>query len=270
MAITFSCPSCKAHIQVGDDQAGQTGQCPRCERLMIIPSAQVHRPVLLDADGKPVPVLVQVSTQPGRSGTQERDEPETRGRRSRVPVEKKPSGPMWPWVLGTIGGIIVGILLFASFLALCNYRPPEPSPRVQFMQPRAEVVQRTVLAGRLEGQRAFLQNGVFQLRSNLTTNDPVSAFDAACRSKRYEVDLRRDVGYVIEMDSRQVASTIRVFDRFNNFINSRSNPGIGDASLFHRPQFTDNFFIEVSTTRPGLGEFVLTIREEFVPKPHVP
>lgn len=264
MAIAFSCPSCKAHVQVGDDLAGQTGQCPLCERLIIIPSSAKPMPILLDADGNPVPILAPMKTPPreeSKPKSSRYDEPR-RARRA-APVEKKPTGPMWPWALGILAGIAIVGLLLSSFIVLCAYRPIEPRTNVQVLEinrnkPRASMI------GKLEGNRATLQDGVFQVRGVLTRNDPVHLNG---RYKPYNVELRGNVHYVMEVDSDHFPAAIRLEDRRGKILLENRNPINGNVMIAHVPPFTDEFTVIATSMNPAFGEFTVTIREAHRMKP---
>jgi len=264
MAIAFSCPSCKAHVQVTDDLAGQTGQCPLCERLIVIPSSAKPMPTLLDADGNPVPILMPVQAPPreeAKAKSPRYDEPR-RSRRA-TPVEKKPSGPMWPWALGVLACIAVVGLLFSSFIVLCAYRPVEPRSNVQVLvtnrnKPRDSMI------GKLEGNRATLQDGVFQVRGVLTRNDPVGLNG---RYKHYNIELRGNVHYVLEVDSDHFPAAIRLEDRRGNILLENRNAVNGGVTIAHLPPFTDEFTVIATTVNPGFGDFTVTIREAHRMKP---
>ena len=49
MSISFACPECKVQIEVADEHAGQSGQCPRCQNVMIIPSGKQPLPTMAGA-----------------------------------------------------------------------------------------------------------------------------------------------------------------------------------------------------------------------------
>jgi hypothetical protein len=266
MAISFSCPSCKAHVQVGDELAGQTGQCPRCERLIIIPSNTQPMPILLDADGNPVPIFVPVKMAPSdepKAKSSRYDEP--RRARRRAPVEKKPAGPMWPWALGILAGIAATGLLFSSFIVLCAYRPPQPSANVQIVEmKRAKAF--GVLFGKLDGNRVTLQDGVFQVRAALTRDDPVH-LDG--RYKAYKVELRANVLYEFEVASEQFPPIIHLEDNVGRRIGENRVPKNGSVASFHVPQFTNTFTVVATSANPAMGEFTLTIREAHRMKPPV-
>jgi hypothetical protein len=266
MAISFTCPSCKAHIHVGDESAGQTGQCPRCERLILIPSSDKPMPILLDEQGNPVPILVPVKTSP-RGEAKTREEAPRRARR--VSVEKKPSGPMWPWLLGILGGVVVFVLLLTSFIVLCSYRPRENASNVRIVLNNPAAKPATMI-GRLEGQRAFFQEGVFQIRASLRADDELHPQDFARRRKRYEIALRGNTGYVFEMDSKVLTNAITLTDRNGNVLREDNNPGRGNANIAFMPAITDTYTVFVSSVHPGFGEFTLTILEQGRMRPRVP
>ena len=264
MAISFTCPNCKAYINIGEESAGQTGQCPRCERLILIPSSDKPMPILLDEHGNPVPILT-----PTKAVPREEAKPEPPRRARRVSVEKKPSGPMWPWLLGILGGIAVFVLLLSSFIVLCSYRPRENASNVRIVLNNPAVKPVTMI-GRLEGQRAFFQDGVFQMRASLRADDELHPQDFARRRKRYEIELRGNTPYIFEMNSHVLTNAITMTDRNGNNIRDDRNPGQGNATIAFMPAFTDTYTVFVSSVHPGFGEFTLTIHEQGRMRPPVP
>lgn len=48
--IRFACPGCQAEFTVGDEKAGKTGKCPKCQAAFLIPG-----PDPADAPGPPPP-----------------------------------------------------------------------------------------------------------------------------------------------------------------------------------------------------------------------
>jgi len=268
MAISFSCPNCKAHVQVGDELAGHTGQCPLCERLIVIPSNAQPAPMLLDADGNPVRMSPPVKMPPPLDLKPKSPRCDTpRKARQRALIEKKPSGPRWPWALGTVGGFTVIVLLISSVVALFAYRPREPAYHVIVIEqtrPRLGAA----LVGQLDGNRAFLADGVFQVRTTLRADDEFEALRNR-HQKRYLVELRGNIPYVFDMDSTVLRSAIRVEDRNGNVLRDDRNPAPGNASIAFMPPFTDTYTVVVTTTQPGFGEYTLTIYEQARMKPPV-
>ena len=53
MSISFACPQCKAQIEVGEEHVGHAGQCPRCQKVIVIPSPNQPMPILVGADASP-------------------------------------------------------------------------------------------------------------------------------------------------------------------------------------------------------------------------
>jgi hypothetical protein len=265
MAISFTCPNCKAYIHVGDESAGQTGQCPRCERLIIIPSTHKPMPILLDEHGNPVPILAPTKPLPHEEAKPKLRE-ETPRRVRRAPVEKKPSGPMWPWLLGILGGVAVFVLLLSSLIVLFSYRPREQPSKLQIVlnnpAPRPPA-----MIGRLEGQRLFLQDGVLQMRTELRADDELHPQDFARRRKRYDIELRGNTPYIFEMDSKVLTNAITLTDRNGDILREDRNPGAGNASIAFVSPFTATYTLFVSSVHPALGEFTLTIHEQGRPKP---
>ena len=62
MPIRVTCPSCHTRFQVGDQHAGKTGSCPKCQGTIVVPDSKdevvIHAPELeagaVDAQGRSV------------------------------------------------------------------------------------------------------------------------------------------------------------------------------------------------------------------------
>src|ERR1051325_2117219 len=269
MAISFACPGCKTLIQVGEEMAGQTGQCPRCEKLLIIPSAHTLAPILLDADGKPVPTAPPPARKPAPTIAADDDRPRSRRRA----LEKKPAGPTWPWAVGVVGAILVFILLFSSFITLFAYRPREVRSNLIVVEQRRSLFNgQEVTHGRLEGNRAFLDdNGVFQVRSAITAADLLDQGEGVWgrfRTKRFEIQLVRDKHYIIEVDNKRFSSFVRLENRAPN--ERKFQNGGRNAQIPYWCLGAGEILVGVGNLENVDGEFTLTIRESHLPKPNVP
>ena len=44
--ISFACPHCNQKLEAPDDMAGQTVECPACQKPMAVPGAAVTEPVV--------------------------------------------------------------------------------------------------------------------------------------------------------------------------------------------------------------------------------
>jgi hypothetical protein len=261
MAISFVCPQCDVQIEVGDEFAGHAGQCPRCQNVIAIPwpmqpeSATTVSVSPVDPWEEPS-VDVELSQQ----------DPEPA-----EPSASKPAAvPVWAWVIGVVGVFVLWMLLFSSFLVLVFWRrtePPRPVPLVEIDPPVINV--NGVTAGRLDGQQAFMKDGVFQTRLELDQNDPLDRFtNAPC--KRFDIQLLAGRDYVIEMEGRQSNCNLRLETVNGPARNVFGNQGFRVATLGYRPQFNENCTIHASSANRQLGSFTLTIRERNVPKPIVP
>ena len=102
--------------------------------------------------------------------------------------EPQPRGPVWPWLVGILGALVVGGLLFSSFIVLIAYRKPF-SPPVDLSLPASAKKTQRVVVGRLEEKRAFFQDGAFQVRTSLSPSDPADLENPMCRAKRFDVEL---------------------------------------------------------------------------------
>ncbi len=60
--IRFACPGCSATFTVGDEKAGKTGKCPKCQSQFVIPAADAGAPA---ADAPPpVPPTSKAPSRP--------------------------------------------------------------------------------------------------------------------------------------------------------------------------------------------------------------
>jgi hypothetical protein len=271
MTISFACPECQAKIEVGAEHAGHAGQCPRCQNVIVIPSPTQGVP----AKTKTIPPTDpweerREQAKPKRRASEAEESP---ARRRRTAAPKPPAGPMWPWVLGVAGAFVVATLLFSSLIVLVFWRRtelPRPAAVLAEVKPPIPAMNHGVTVGRLEGQHAFMQDGVFQVRSALNPNDPPDPLDATCRVKRFEIDLRNDRIYVLEQDSDQFDSFVRVEDFQGKMLGSNGDFGIRNARMQFQPQRAGVYVVFASSVDPAFGNFTLTIRERDAPKPFVP
>lgn len=270
MALSFACPGCKTLIQVGEELAGQTGQCPRCEQLLLIPSPQAPVAMLLDAEGKPIPPTPPPplpSRKPAPTVAPEQDKPRSR-RRS---VEKKPSGPTWPWAIGIGGAVLVFILLFSSFIALFTYRPRAAhSNLIVVPQKLPNFDVNGVTHGRLNGNVAVMDNGIFRIRGRFADEDinRGAGMDAGFPARRFKIHLNANVRYVLEMESKETSSYLRLENAVGGNIQSIGQHGVKRARI-DNPwlQWDGNYTIYISNMERGLSDFTLTVREAAVPAP---
>lgn len=277
MSISFACPECRVQIEVADEHAGESGQCPRCQRVIVIPSPKKPMPILTAAETVPPADPWAPPRESGKSKRRPVDADEARPRRPRATQEpNEPMGPIWPWVVGVFGAVLVASLLLSSLLVLVLWRRAEPTrpPQVVEFKPAPQPIinAKAVTVGRLEGNRAVMHNGAFQVRTELTNNDmrdPVINDNQVFRCKRFEIELRRDLAYMLEQDSNDFDSYIRIenLQGAQWFIGDRN---IRNCAMHFNPPQTGTYIVYASSVDPALGHFTLTIRERNVPKPFVP
>lgn len=274
MSLSFTCPSCKAHMEVPDDLAGQSGQCPRCQHVFTIPSpkAPPFIPVGKPVAGAPtkIPPYDPWAKEPARDDSRPLSSA-GRPRRARA-MPPQPSGPVWPWLVGILGALVVGGLLFASFLVLVAWRKPmsfDHRNAIKQQIPPVVVQNQRVTVGRFDGQRAFFFDGVFQVKADLSPNDPQDPTRFGCKRKRYDIELRAFQNYAIEVDGAQFDPRIRL-EPMNDF--PRESGGFNrNTLLFYTPQFNNQMVtIYVSSNQPANGQFTLTVREQHRQKPFFP
>lgn len=277
MALSFACPACRVELQLPDELAGQAGQCPRCEALIEVPSAKQPTPVLLKVGNTP-PVVAPPPT-PRTSRPPVDDRTPSRARRTVPPPPRVPSGPVWPWLIGVAGGLVCAGLLIASvvvlfsgrsFDALSKKKDIHPQPFGIKEEKKGMVAQQGVRFGRLDGVRATMHNGVFQIRTELTQNDALDPEEIDSYSKRFEVELIAGRTYVVEHDSQFFDCLIRVENFNDQVLASNNNRFTRNAWAEYTPPNTGIYLIYATTPQQAFGPCTVTIRERNVPKPHVP
>jgi hypothetical protein len=289
MSISFACPECAAPIEVADEHAGQSGQCPRCQRVIEIPTPTK----ILTSKATPAAVPARDWWEEPRPERRSRrrwsDDDDLPRRRGVALAQQGSGGPMWAWLLGIFAAVVAFGLLVASFAVLVSWRQPEPTKHkdpvlvgevreLQKMEPQMngppKAPRPTVTAGRLDAMnQAFLANGVFQMRSELHPEDPMDIDHPHCRAKIVRVHLDVDKTYVVEMQSDRLDSEVRIErDQFGVKGNQEaleiSRPvGNNDAMLRYRPKFAGLHQVHATTRNGIMGSFTLTIREEGRPRP---
>ena len=280
MTISFACPECRVQIEVADEYAGQSGQCPRCQQVIAVPSAKQPKPILTAA-AVPVP-----PSDPWEEPREERkprprsaepDEVPRRPRRARPKDSKPIGGPIWAWVLGIFAALVAAGLLFSSFAVLVFWRHPDvtrpPGDPKFFGKPnpiQKGPIGKGVTVGELHGKRIELDNGVFQLKSELRIEDPPDRDFPQSRAKVYDITLIANIDYVIEVDSNDFDSEVRIQKGDVRLVIEHGDRGGRSARILYRPAMTDLYFIHVTSDNQGLGRFTLTVREANQPKPLVP
>jgi hypothetical protein len=270
MSLQFACPSCKAYMEVADELAGHSGQCPRCQHVFVVPSPALGapKPVVV---AKAIPATATIP--PTDPWAEEQPKPRPRGERPRRvrSVPPAPSGPLWPWLIAVPLALVVAVLLFSSFIVLVAWRKPATIPPGVALQelPVFKKQPDRAIIGRLDGNRAFMEGGVFQVREKLTNTDPLDLDDARCRAKRFDVELIANRTYLIDIDSNDFDPVVSI-DELNNPIDRQGNRGNRNAQIVFMPRRTAVFTIYASSVDPAFGPFTLTVREQNVAKPFVP
>jgi hypothetical protein len=231
MAFSFPCPGCKLRIEVPDDSAGQQGKCPNCESVFMIPLPE------------PKAAILPTSAAPPR----------------RPRLETQPRGPLWPWLVGLLGFLIVGSLLFGSCGVLLLYR--KAPTQYPFYGGAVVVDGQRILAGRLERQTASLTDGAFHVRTELRHTDPADIDNVARKCKQYKMELRAGRTYVIQMESTQFDCLLRV-ERFGQVQQQDGRPAMRKAQIVFRPQQTADYDIYATSVFPATGAFTFSVREQ--------
>lgn len=227
MSLAFPCPGCQVTIEVPDNSAGQQGRCPQCGNEFIIPPSAQYRPV------------------------------ESPPRRPRV--ETQPRVPLWPWLVGLLGFLIVGSLLLSSCGALLLYR--KTPTQYPYYGGSVVVDGQRILTGRLEGQTALLSDGVFHVRSELRNTDPADIDNPARKCKQYDIEFRAGRTYVIEMESQQYDCLLRI-EQFGRVAQQDGQPTLRKARIVFRPQQTAVYNVYATSLFPATGPFSFSVRDQ--------
>jgi hypothetical protein len=253
MSISFSCPECEARMEVPDEHAGLSGQCPRCKRVFTIPTSNAP-PVRRATPVKPPPVP-----------DAERDisRPSKNRRPRREPIPPTPRGPVWPWLVGLPAVLLVSGLLFSSLMVLgFHRRSAPPRPAIAALSTNASPIGNIVSVGKLDGNRVQLEGGSFAMQSLLTPADPLDGRWNGSRSKTFLVELRPGRHYVITLKSTQFSPLIIFNDPAGIHIRNEGNAGMNTARLEFQPRDAGMFILTASAVNRGVGLFSLTITED--------
>ena len=102
MAIVVLCPACRVRLTVGDDRAGETFECPRCDAALTIP---------LPSSPPALPVPVPHSDE----DDEPRRKPHRPPRGFSCPYCASPDYPVTLSKISTGGWIVFAALLFSCF-----------------------------------------------------------------------------------------------------------------------------------------------------------
>jgi ribosomal protein S27E len=97
MSIAVTCPGCRQELTVKDEMAGKRGRCPRCRDVVVIPSSG---PAAIPSVA-PAPEFVDAAD--------ERRQPRL------APMPRSP-GLTMPWLVGTVGALVIISLIGALVL----------------------------------------------------------------------------------------------------------------------------------------------------------
>ena len=118
MAIVVLCPSCSVRLTLGDDRAGTTFECPKCNNPMSVPPDPSHRSDSLPP-AMPPPEDTEADRPMRKRRRHDEDEDEDRRRRFRK-IEEKVALVVISWLLivaglmATAAGIIEGTTVYSD------------------------------------------------------------------------------------------------------------------------------------------------------------
>ncbi len=254
MSIAFTCPECEARMEVPDDHAGLSGQCPRCKHVFVIPSASApQKPRVVASAAQPPPIpeeKVDVALP-------------RRGRRTRRELPPPPPrGPAWPWLVGIPAFLAVASILFAALMVLSFYRKsPAPRPSIANLTADSDPGSDGVLRGKLEGKQVHLAGGEFAIRSIITPTDPVGTRINANREKRYTIELQQGKRYTISAESTRFDPFVELRNPAGQVMRSAGAFGNNKAHLEFDARDAGVYTLHASSMNQGLGLFTLMITE---------
>ena len=249
MSIAFGCPECEARMEVPDEHAGLSGQCPRCKHVFTIPSATA--PPVRRATPVP-PAIPDLEPEIARP-------PKNRRQRRELPAPS-PRGPVWPWLVGLPSALLVAGLLFSCLMVLSFYRRPAVSrSRIAALStsPKGDGVS----IGKLDGNRIQLDGGIFTFQTLLTPTDPTDNRPNFSRAKRFLVELEPGKRYKIEMDSTRFHPFLELKDPAGIVVRNAGNFGINKAQFDFDARDPGVYSLRASSMDARVGIFSLTITE---------
>src|SRR5205085_675991 len=105
--------------------------------------------------------------------------------------------------------------------------------------------------GRVEGQRIFMENGVFRVHTKLGPTDLVDPTSRECRCKKYEVELRGGQTYVIEQESAQFDPFLRIESADKRETKQEGRQGNRHAWLNFMPERTGIYIVYATCFDPA-------------------
>lgn len=257
MSIAFVCPECEARMEVPDEHAGLSGQCPRCQHVFTIPSS----------NAPPVRRATPVLPPPIPDAEPDTSRPLKNRRPRREPPAPQPRGPAWPWLVGLPTALVVAGLLFSSLMVLNFHRRPA-TPRLAIAAISTSPSSRDDLVsiGKLHGQRVHFDGGAFTLKTLLTPTDPTDNPPNGSRAKRFLLELQPGKLYQIEMESTRFNPFIELKDSAGFVMRNAGNFGNNKAQFDFEPRDPGVFTLRASSMDPRVGLFSLKITER-VPGP---
>jgi hypothetical protein len=266
MSISFACPQCNVQVEVADEFAGHAGQCPRCQSVIAIPSG--NQPPPLPAEEIPPP-------REARRKPKAAPVPEEPRRRRTPPTPAKPFGPIWPWLVGGLAALVFIGLMASSVAVLAFWREPVVIPKREEQPAAAKPVPPQIDIGQLDGKKAVLAGGVFQVRGTFTVADAIDFTDvqlgARGRSREFEIEMRADKDYQFEYVSAEFDAYLSIARQFEfPPLTKAGARGARNIRLIFRPPVNGAYSIRVSSFEPSVGAYTLTIRELERPRPFIP
>lgn len=239
-------------MEVPDEHAGLSGQCPRCKRVFTIPTSNAP-PVRRATPVKPPPVP-----------DAERDisRPSKNRRPRREPIPPTPRGPVWPWLVGLPAVLLVSGLLFSSLMVLgFHRRSAPPRPAIAALSTNASPIGNIVSVGKLDGNRVQLEGGAFGLKSLLTPADPLDGRWNGSRSKRFLVEMQAGKQYKIEMESARFNPYIALYAPTGAILKSAGHGNNKTMLEYFNAGDPIVITLHAANVNQGLGAFSLTITE---------
>jgi hypothetical protein len=190
-----------------------------------------------------------------------RDTPRPRRVKSR-----RGKGSAMPWIIAGVGVAVVLFLLCAGTIAVVafvgmkgDHAGPKAPVAVNNAGDQVQLKQGT-------GRRVQLVNGRFEIKSDLSVQDPFDPDGQGHRCKLFQIDLQMGRSYVIDMTSPNndvLDPYLRIEDLNKNVLAEDDDSGGNlNARITYVARHTGPHIIVATSFHPEhLGPFTLTIRE---------
>jgi hypothetical protein len=90
MSISLKCPGCRSKLRLRGDLAGRKVKCPRCDKVLLVPEAEVEVAVAAEEEEEDDRITEAAAPRRKASSRIQREKPSSRGKRTmRQPREEE-------------------------------------------------------------------------------------------------------------------------------------------------------------------------------------